>query len=319
MAGGNRTRSGPGTLVAGLAAFGLTIQAPPALGQAQVLASAATPGGTVSAPVLQVQFSGGKREKIRTTLDAADLRAFTELQVARKPVSGLRNYQAWPSCSYSWFLRKPGGQVIAEAVTLSSSAVPGAEKRLLVSVRRSIKDAPAPSTALIGADGKRFDYNWVDLESGERYSPELINAPAPLPVEAAPAPPTRSTGKGRERQGRGPALPKPPPKPPKPRLVIDPVSYNFPAFLQDAAKPGDLAGYVRKTDDTVHAELFYAGLLTFEGQRALLLQAIVNRNGQVPGGAIMVGYYIIRADTLMPLRRVWQAGQLDKSELIQCH
>ncbi|MEJ6011502.1 hypothetical protein [Novosphingobium aquae] len=239
---------------------------------------------------MQNLLAGGAKSRVRTTLDKENLRSFNEHKAARKGFAGFRNYGTWPACTYSFMAKKADGKLLTDVVTLSSRPV---KDRFMVSSRHS----KGLSTALIGIDGTAYDYNWVDNEDGTRFTRENFNA-----VIAK---------KFQKELSRDPVRARN-------LVVIDPMSIGFPVFPNASRMPGEVAARIVKTDGSTYGEYVYAGLLNYKGYPALKLEVMLNRDGQVAGGPILIGYALIRQDNLMPLRFVWQTDRMEISELIRC-
>lgn len=233
---------------------------------------------------------GGARSQLRTTLDQENLRAYNEHKAVRKPFAGFWNYGVWPVCSYSWMSKKADGTLLTDVITLSSKAV---KDRFLVSVKHS----KGLSTALIGNDGKAYDYNWVDNEDGTRFTRENFASVIARRME-------KEFGRDSARARN--------------QVVLDPMSVDFPHFVSPSRAVGEVAATIVQSDGSTYGEFVYAGTLTYKGFPAIKLEVILNRDGKVQGGPVLVGYQLIRQDNLMPLRTVWQIERMEISELIRC-
>lgn len=237
-------------------------------------------------------LTGPRKVTVRTTLDADNVRAHGELKPARKTFSPFHNYQPWPSCTYSYLNKKADGTVVTDVLSYSSKAV---KDRLLVTV----KHKRGTSTALIGRDGTAHDFNWVDIDDGQRLTSENYAATTKRLLDQARA---KARAKGA----------------PENITFINPMSTAFPVLLKNSLAVGETAALITKVNDQLYGEYVYAGTLTYKGFKSVLLEIYVNRDGAAPGGPVLIGYTILRQDNMMPLRFVWQIDRLMLTEMIHC-
>ena len=235
-------------------------------------------------------LTGGGKGRIRTTLDKDNVRAIEAMKISRKKASPFVAYRVWPTCTFSAYRKKAEKTDFWDVQTFSSRPV---RDRFLVSV----KHARGISTALIGPDGTAYDFNFIDPEDGTRVTRETLSAYSARKMrEYAVA----DRNNGTER------------------VTIDPMTVIFPVIGQKILKPGELVGQVRRSDGGTHAELIFGGTLKYKGFDAIALEVVINRDGKLGGGPILIGHYVLRQDNLMPLRTVWQTGELSLLELIGC-
>lgn len=244
---------------------------------------AAVVGGLLAALLL-----GGKA-KTRTTLEGENLRVFKELKPSRKPFAPL-TYAAWQTCTYSYVKKDRDGKVFTDVLTFSSKPV---RDRFLVSA----KHAKGTSTALLGSDGTTYDYNWINNEDGARITRENFKAFAERALR-------RENAKDPANAGT--------------RVMLDPMSAAFPVLIGSSFKSGDVAAIVKRIDGSTYAEFIYGGTVNYKGNKGILLEVVTNRDGKVEGGPILIGYYVLRQDNMMPLRAVWQTDRMELQDLIHC-
>ena len=214
------------------------------------------------------------------------------MKPARKTFSPFHNYQPWPSCTYSYLNKKADGTVVTDVLSYSSKAV---KDRLLVTV----KHKRGTSTALIGRDGTAHDFNWVDIDDGQRLTSENYAATTKRLLDQARA---KARAKGA----------------PENITFINPMSTAFPVLLKNSLAVGETAALITKVNDQLYGEYVYAGTLIYKGFKSVLLEIYVNRDGAAQGGPVLIGYTILRQDNMMPLRFVWQIDRLMLTEMIHC-
>jgi hypothetical protein len=270
-------------LATSVLAFGANAQSKDTVGE---MAGAGLARAATGAPGWTGLLASGQ---IATALSDENLRIYNDVKRNKKAFSNFRNYRAWPQCTYSLLRKSRDGNLFTDVISMSSAL---ARDRLLVRLSHS----KGTSTALIGADGTAFDFNWVHFESGDRITSENVESKAADLLE-------------REKSGSAP---------PGSVVVVDFMTVSFPRFQANSFKHGQVAAVITRTDGSKYAEFVYGGMTTYKETPAIVLEIIANRDGSGGTPPVLVGYSLLRQSDMMPLRRVWQTDRMEVIDLIRC-
>jgi hypothetical protein len=147
------------------------------------------------------------------------------------------------------------------------------------------------STALIGTNGKLYDFNSVDLASNERDTPETFRQSAERTISQS------------DKQSAH---------------VINEFSALMPEYIRAPRNVGDTVAVVFSEDNAVWASYQYRGITSYNGEvgEVLDLTRVMANNSQY--GAAIVGFDIVDVKTTMPMLSVIDAGTKVRLERITC-
>lgn len=204
-----------------------------------------------------------------TSMDEAAVAERFARPISTVGMATMPAYQAGLVCSYSLRTQIDAGAIPWTWTTRS------VRDRILVQM-----DGPysEPSTVLIGTNGELFDFNIVDVLTGERQTAENYQALSNAKMAANPG-----------------------------ARMINTVELEFPHLLVSTAQYGDVVSRIFDSSGTVWAQFIYAGSTTHQGHQGLVLD-LVRLMPTMGNRPIVVGYTILDAATALPLVTTLQAG-----------
>lgn len=202
-----------------------------------------------------------------TSLDEATVAERFSRSISTEGTAALPRYQPGLVCAYTLEANAESG-----AWTWTTRAV---RDRILVQMQGPYAE---PSTVLIGRDGQLFDFNVVDVLTGERETAENYQARSRAKVAASPG-----------------------------ARMINTVEIELPHFQVAEARYGDVTGRVLDSGGEVWAQFVYAGSMTFRGRPALVLD-LVRLMPTMGNRPVMVGFTLVDAATGLPLVSTLQLG-----------
>jgi len=224
-----------------------------------------------------------------SAMDGQNNQLRTQLTLSAVPI-GASVYVPVKGCTFTE-TRQPIGepaQVIAVKVSIKK-----VRDRLLI-VSNENGDS---STALIGRNGKIYDFNTADPSDHHRVTTESYSSD----VDAKLA-------KLREHNITAAANPH----------VINEFSVLVPEYFAKSANPGDTVAVVYAEDGSIWANYVYRGMTHFHGADAQVMDLIRLMPNAASYGPIMIGFDVVDVRTRMPLLIVIDAGMKVRLEQVAC-
>jgi hypothetical protein len=189
-------------------------------------------------------------------------------------------YRPVAGCTYRALATDLGGRDSDRPVELTVRPV---RERLLV----SIVAGSSTSTALIGGDGRMFDFSLAG--QGGVVNPETWTSIA------------RQRAESYRRAGR------------KGAHVFNDISLIVPLYLPARFDPGAVVAILADEEGGIWARHVYRGITAFAGRQALLFDLLG------PGGVDhLVGFALVDPATMLPLALILDTGQKLRFEQLAC-
>jgi hypothetical protein len=208
-----------------------------------------------------------------TTMSAANTAFRSRLAIAAVPVARLP-YGPVEGCIYRAVTTDPAGRHSDRTLELSIRPV---RERLLV----SLAAGPQTSTALIGSDGRMYDFNLSGL--GAPANPETY--------------PALASKRAAELRGAGA----------RDAYVLNELGVYFPRYAAAVMNPGQSVATILDENGRTWGRYVYRGTASHKGRDALLLD-VVRVLGAPSQPEQTAGFALIDARQMVPLLLVLDSG-----------